>query len=467
MEYHNFLKNKTQLSGQFGFKPTFIPDRVFDFQKALIEWSVEKGRGAIFADCGLGKTLIQLAWAENVIRKENGPVLVITPLAVGHQTVTEGEKFGIEAIKSSNGKFPSGAKIIVTNYERLHYFDARHFVGVVCDESSILKNFDGATRAAITEFMRTQKYRLLCTATAAPNDYIELGTSSEAVGELGHIEMLQRFFKANDDSYAQGGGASGRTRFSGPESFVGKFRFRGHAERDFWRWICSWSRALRKPSDMGFNDGDFQLPPLETRQHVVKTETPPDEYLFTLPACGLAEQRSERRRTLNERCELTAEIHNTCGESSLAWCHLNSEGDLLAKLIPDSEQLSGDDSDERKEEVFAAFQAGKLRVLITKPTIAGFGLNFQHCARQTFFPSHSFEQWYQAVRRSWRFGQKKKVVVDVISSDGEASVLANLERKSEAASKMFDQIVSLMGQELNIKAINNHVKKQKIPTWLS
>lgn len=463
--YREFLAAKSQLSGRFGFKPTVIPDAAFDFQKTLIEWAVEKGRGAIFADCGLGKTLIQLAWADNVVQKTNGRVLIITPLAVGHQTVREGIKFGIEAVRSTDGSL-NGTKIAVTNYERLHYFNPNDFEGVVCDESSILKNFDGATRAAITEFMRTRKHRLLCTATAAPNDYIELGTSSEAVGELGYMDMLLRFFKSNDNSYARGGGAQGRTRWSGDKSFGGKFRFRGHAEKDFWRWICSWSRAIRKPSDMGFDNGAFELPPLETRQHIVKANTPHPEHLFTLPACGLAEQRSERRRTLNERCELAAAIHNGCDEPSIGWCHLNSEGDLLTKLIPDAEQVSGDDSDERKEEIFDAFQTGKVRVLITKPTIAGFGLNFQHCARQTFFPSHSFEQWYQAVRRSWRFGQKNKVIVDVISSEGEANVLLNLQRKSLAAEKMFEHIVSLMGRELNIKAENLHTKKQKTPAWL-
>lgn len=455
-EYADFLAAKMQLSGRFGFKPKFLPAFLFDFQKALVEWSVEKGRAAIFADCGLGKTPIQLVWAENVVRETNGRVLIITPLAVGPQTIREADKFGISAARSSDGSFPlTKEKIIVTNYERLHYFNPNDFEGVVCDESSILKNFDGATRAAITEFMRTRKYRLLCTATAAPNDYIELGTSSEAVGELGFTDMISRFFKKE-----------GSTTTRSDEHRAGVWRFRGHAERDFWRWICSWSRAIRKPSDMGFEDGAFQLPPLETRQHVVEAKTPHEEFLFSMPACGLAEQRSERRRTLNERCELAAEIHNMCGEPSIGWCHLNSEGDLLTKLIPDSEQVSGDDPDERKEEVFSAFESGKLRVLITKPTIAGFGLNFQHCARQTFFPSHSFEQWYQAVRRSWRFGQKKKVVVDVISSEGEASVLANLQRKSDAAEKMFERIVALMGRELNIQQVNNHTQKESLPAWL-
>src|ERR1017187_4818971 len=460
--YEKFLSDKTQLSGDFGFTPSFLPDCLFDFQKALTEWAVKKGRGAIFADCGLGKTLIQLVWAENIVRESNRPVLILTPLAVGHQTVKEAAKFGIEAMRSSDGKFPDGARIIVTNYERLHYFKAEDFSGVVCDESSILKNFDGTTRAAITEFMRTRKYRLLCTATAAPNDYVELGTSSEAVGELGHIDMLHRFFKAND-TFVKVGGA----QWSESKSFGGKFRFRGHAERDFWRWICSWSRAIRKPSDLGFNDAKFKLPKLETRQHIVKALTPHKEFLFALPAHGLAEQRDERRRTLNERCELAASMLNEEKSSALGWCHLNAEGDLLDKLVLDSVQVSGDDPDERKEEVFSAFESGKIRVLIKKPTIAGFGLNFQHCARQTFFPSHSFEQWYQAIRRSWRFGQKHKVVVDVISSEGEANVLLNLQRKTEAAEKMFEMIVSLMGRELQIQQHNTHTQKQKVPLWLS
>lgn len=455
-DYKKFLAGKTQLSGRFGFKPNFIPDFLFDFQKALVEWSVEKGRGAIFADCGLGKTPMQLVWAQNVVQETNGRVLIITPLAVGHQTVREGDKFGILCARSSDGSLPStGEKIIVTNYERLHYFNPNDFEGVVCDESSILKNFDGVTRAAITEFMRTRKYRLLCTATAAPNDYIELGTSSEAVGELGFSDMLSRFFKKH-----------GSTTSRSDEHRAGVWRFRGHAEKDFWRWICSWSRAIRKPSDLGFEDGDFKLPHLETRQHIVKANTPPDGYLFSMPACGLAEQRSERRRTLNERCELAAMIHNSCGEASIGWCHLNSEGDLLTKLIPNAEQVSGDDPDEKKEEIFQAFETGQVRVLITKPTIAGFGLNFQHCARQTFFPSHSFEQWYQAVRRSWRFGQKKIVVVDVISSEGEANVLQNLQRKSLAAEKMFERIVALMGRELQIHTQETHTKKSKVPQWL-
>jgi hypothetical protein len=455
MEYKGFLDSKRQLSGNFGFDPIWMPDDCFDFQKMLIEFALVKGRGAVFADCGLGKTLMQLVWAENVVRHSNGRVLIITPLAVSHQTVKEAEKFGIESVRSGDGKYPTSAKIIVTNYERLHYFDCNDFAGVVCDESSILKNFDGAIKAAITEFMRTRKYRLLCTATSAPNDFIELGTSSEAIGELGFMDMLGRFFKK-----------AGSTTSRKDETRAGTWQFRGHAERDFWRWVCSWSRAIRRPSDLGFSDANFALPELITRQHIVKSSVPNPEYLFDIPARGLAEQRAERSRSVVDRCEKAAECATSHSDAVIAWCYLNREGDMLTKMIPDSVQVSGKDSDERKEECFKAFESGEIRALVTKPTIAGFGLNWQHCHRQTFFPSHSFEQWYQAIRRCWRFGQLQNVEVDVISSEGEANVLANLQRKAVAADAMFDNLVSFMWDELKIQQADNHKTKEEIPTWL-
>lgn len=455
MTYEAFLANKRQLGGNYGFEPLMIPDAAFPFQRALIEFATTKGRAAIFADCGLGKTLIQLAWAENVALKTKGRVLILTPLAVSHQTEAEAAKFDIPCERSPDGKL-GYSPIIVTNYERLHYFKPEDFQGVVCDESSILKNFDGARKAAITEFMRTRPYRLLCTATAAPNDFIELGTSSEALGELGFQDMLGRFFKKE-----------GATMSRSDEYRSGVYRFRGHAERDFWRWVCSWSRAVRCPEDLGFDGDGFKLPRLLTRQHIVKARTANPEFLFDLPACGLAEQRNERKRTLHERCEMAAELICAHRAAAVGWCHLNAEGDLLTRLIPGAVQVKGDDSDEAKEEAFRAFESGKVRVLITKPTIAGFGLNWQHCAHQTFFPSHSFEQWYQAIRRCWRFGQKRDVVVDVVSSEGEAAVLANLTRKAEAAERMFEALVQFMRDELFIVSTDNHNHKTNLPPWLS
>jgi hypothetical protein len=452
MDYREFLESRSQLENNYGFEPLWIHDGLFDFQKALVKWSIKKGRSAIFADCGLGKTPMQLVWAENVVRETNKPVLILTPLSVSGQTVREGVKFGVECFRSQDGSIPG--KIVVTNYERLHYFNPNDFVGAVCDESSILKNFDGATKDAITEFMRRLPYRLLCTATAAPNDYIELGTSSEALGEMGCADMLSRFFKR----YQQ---------FCRIQNIGGQgWRMRGHAERDFWRWVVSWARAVRTPSDMGFDDGPFLLPPIKVSEHVIKANRPRDGWLFDVPAVGLKEQREERRRTLTERCEKAAEIVSGTDAPAVMWCHLNDEGDFLEKLVPGSVQVAGKDSDDKKEEAFTAFQNGQVRVIVTKPTIAGFGLNWQHCAHETFFPSHSFEQWYQAIRRCWRFGQKNSVQIDVISSEGESGVVANMQRKSDAADAMFKRLVELMNNELRIQKENLYVKKAEVPKWL-
>jgi hypothetical protein len=454
LDYHSFLEQKAQLAPDAGFNPVWLPDFLFDFQSALTELGVRKGRFALFADCGLGKSPMQLVWAENIVRKTNKPVLLLTPLAVSGQTVREAEKFGIEATRSNDGTVHRG--ITVTNYERLQYFTPSDFAGVVCDESSILKNFDGVRKAAITEFMRTVPYRLTCTATAAPNDYIELGTTSEALGYLGYMDMLSKFFK-NDQR-----GVHPNSVWGG-----GKWRFRGHAERDFWRWICSWARALRKPSDLGFDDGPFVLPQLITREHVVKTKARRDGMLWEVPATTLQEQREERRRTLRERCELAASLVAGTGRPAVMWCHLNPEGDLLTKLIPGAVQVSGSDPDEAKEEKFLAFVSGEARVLVTKATIAGWGLNWQHCAHQTVFPSHSFEQYYQCVRRSWRFGQTSAVTVDMVTSEGEAGVLANLQRKAAAMDQLFARLVDVMNNELALERANPFKLPEDMPTWLS
>lgn len=452
-DYRGFLDRKTHLGNQSGFSPLFMPDFLFPFQRALTTWALEKGRCAIFADCGLGKTPMQLVWAQNVVEKTCKPVLVLTPLSVGAQTVREAEKFGIEAKQSRDGQV--AAPITITNYQQLHKFDWKQFGGVVCDESSILKSVDGAIKSQVTDFMRKLPYRLLCTATAAPNDYIELGTSSEALGDLGFMDMLNRFFKKSEQTMSR------REEFRS-----GLYRFRGHSEKDFWRWICSWARAVRKPSDIGFPDDAYRLPELQAVEHIITARTSNPDFLFDMPAVGLAEQRSERRRTINERCELAASLINATNKPAVAWCHLNEEGHMLEKMIPGAVEVEGNDSDEFKEETFDAFASGQIRVLVSKPIIAGFGLNWQHCAHQTFFPSHSFEQWYQAIRRCWRFGQKQPVRVDVISSEGEAGVLANLNRKAHQAEQMFAKLVELINNELRIEKTNKHNTKQTNPSWL-
>jgi hypothetical protein len=321
-DYGAFLLAKSQAGADSGFAPVWMPDALIDFQQSLAEWAIRKGRAANMADCGLGKTLMGLTWASNVARKTGKPVLYLTPVAVAPQTIREGEKFGIECRHSRDGN--SSGHIVVTNYEKLHLFSAADFSGVVCDESSILKSFAGQRRGEITSFMRKVPYRLLQTATAAPNDYIELGTSSEALGYMGYMDMLNRFFKNDLNNSAQG-------RMRGE---VIKWRLKGHAEQPFWRWVCSWARATRRPSDLGFDDARFVLPPLHEVEHLIEVNSLADGMLFALPAVGLKEQREERRRTVQERCEKVASLVNHTGQPAIVWCHLNDEGDLLEKLIP-------------------------------------------------------------------------------------------------------------------------------------
>ncbi len=463
MNYEDFIEGKSQLTGDSGFEPVFIPDCLFPFQKSLLQWSIRKGRSATFADCGLGKSIIQLSWAQNIVEHTNKPVLILTPLAVASQTVREGEKFGIECKQSRDGQINS--KIVITNYQQLGKFNWQDFGGAACDESSILKNFDGQIKNQITDFMRKLPYRSLYTATAAPNDYIELGTSSEALGELGYMDMLARFFKNAQNSlhpsvYRHRGMDFQKLNESA------KWRFRGHAERDFWRWVCSWARAVRKPSDLGFSNDGFILPKLETVEHIVKANSTSAGYLFDLPAVGLAEQRAERRRTMQERCEMAARLICDTKKPAIAWVHLNDEGKLVEKLIPGAVEVDGNDSDEFKEETFDAFTKGQIRVIVSKGVIAGYGLNWQHCAHQTFFPSHSFEQFYQCVRRSWRFGQKNPVRVDVIASEGEQGVLSNLNRKAAQAETMFAKLVELINNELRIEKHNTDNTQLSKPKWL-
>lgn len=448
--YQEFIRSRSDIGTCSGFDPVFMPDFLFDFQRHLVEWAVRKGRAAIFADCGLGKTPMQLVWAENVHRKTGKPVLIVTPLAVSFQTVEEARKFGIEAGQSREGKI--GSSIVVTNYERLHYFDPSAFGGVVCDESSAIKNFASKRKQLVTEFMRGMNYRLLCTATAAPNDFFELGTSSEALGYLGFRDMITTFFKQETKKDYLGWGRT-------------KYRFRGHAEHPFWRWVCSWARAIRRPSDLGFDDTRFQLPPLNENEVILQTMKCRVGQLFATPARSLEEQREERRTTVDERCEHVTESVNG-HRPAVVWCHLNIEGDLLAKMIPDALQVKGSMSDELKEERLLAFAKGQLRVLVTKPKIGCWGLNWQHCSDVFMFPSHSFEQYYQAVRRCWRFGQQNPVNVNVVATEGEAGVMKNLQRKAKQADDMFSNLVSGMVNELHLDSSDLFTKQESIPSWL-
>ena len=423
-------------------------------------------------------TPMQLVWAENVVRKTNKPVLILTPLAVSQQTVREGEKFGIECIRSQDGKV-GNARIVVTNYERLHYFEASEFAGVVCDESSILKSFNGQTRKRITRFMCKHPYRLLCTATAAPNDYVELGTSSEALGALSHSEMLKRFFQQLDDK----GQKRERKQQEDAEALldidpnyyrklayrvaqtIGQWRLKHHAIKHFWRWVASWAMACRKPSDLGFNDDRFILPSLNERDHVIIPDSPPPGKLFNVSAIGLREERVERKRTLMQRCGFVRELVDH-DRQAVIWCHMNAEGDMLEDMIDDAEQVAGRTPDERKIELYEAFQHGDIRVLVIKPKIGAWGLNWQHCNHIVTFASHSYEQYYQSVRRCWRFGQTRPVDLDVIATEGEIRVLGNMRRKAKQADSMFTAVVKEMHNAERIARDNGHIKKEEVPGWL-
>lgn len=450
-EYRSFVEAKTHLAGEFGFDPIYENPNCYDVQNHLIRWACRQGRAATFADCGLGKTLMQLVWAENVYRKTNKPVLILAPLSVSSQTVDEAEKFGIEAVRSQDGTIPPGKGIICTNYERMHHFDADQFAGIVCDESSILKNFDGKIKAGIVDMMRKIKYRAMYTATPSPNDYTELGNTSEALGDMAYMTMIETFFKSNDDTLH-------------PAHIGQAWRFKGHAEQHFWRWVSSWARAIRKPSDMGFSDDGWVLPDLIEVRHEIQSHAL-DGQLFAMPVRGLAMERDERKATVTPRCELAAELLSQ-HDSGVAWCHLNAEADLVAEILAGAVNLSGSDKDEVKEEKFAAFKSGEIKYLVTKPKIAALGVNWQHSAACTYFDDYSYEQYYQAVRRFWRFGQKRPVTVHQIGTTSLANVASSRKRKAEAADVMFSQMMEHMIAAQKHRQIFTDTETVSIPSWL-
>jgi hypothetical protein len=444
-DYQAFIQRKSQCGGMTGFEPVWMPDFLFDFQRNLVDWSIRKGRAALFCDCGLGKSPMQLTWAENVCRKENGKSLIIAPLAVSAQTEREGEKFGIDCKQSRIGK-PMD-RITVTNYEQLHRFNPADFVAVVCDESSILKNYSGKLRTEIIAFMQRVKYRLLCSATPSPNDYTELGNSVEALGISRRVEMLANYFihDAGD---------------------TGKWRIKGHGANPFWRFVVSWARAVKSPSDLGFDNGKFTLPPLTYEMHVLKS-TPLSGYLFPIAAVTLDDQRQERRETIEERCGLVAEIANRNNEPFAAWCSLNSESEMMAKMINGAVEITGRHPDEERAEAMLAFSRGEIRAIVSKPSLCGHGMNWQHCRNTSFFPSHSHEQFYQAIRRFWRFGQTEPVTAHIVTTEAESAVLQNLMEKEKRAEEMFSAIVANMKEFYSsAKSLYEPQKAMEIPQWL-
>jgi hypothetical protein len=427
--YEDFLAAKAVAAPATGIKkiPT-LSRHLFPFQRDIVRWALLRGRAAIFADCGLGKTLMQLEWAKHV----PGRVLILTPLAVAQQTVREGEKFGIPAVYARHGA-DSGAKITVANYEMLEHFDPSNFDGVVLDESSILKSYDGATRTRIIEAFNGTRFRLACTATPAPNDFMELGNHAEFLDAMTRAEMLAMFF-VHDGGETQ------------------QWRLKGHAERDFWRWVCSWAVSLRTPSDLGYDDAGFNLPPLRYHDRIVPSP-PSDGQLFAMQARSLVERLGARRASVDARVAECAQLVNKTPGSWVVWCHLNAESEALTRAIPGAVEIRGSDDSDHKAQAMLDFAASKIRVLVTKPRIAGFGMNWQHCHRMAFVGlSDSYEQFYQAVRRCWRFGQKSPVDAYCISAETEGAVAANLKRKDADADRMARAMVAHM-HDLNEAAL--------------
>lgn len=428
MTYREFLASKAIADSPSG-RPVAVDalnTRLFDFQKIITRWALHRGRAALFADCGLGKTAMQLEWAVNV----KGRVLIVAPLAVAQQTIREGEKFGIEVSYAKTQDEAKGA-IVITNYERLEGFTARGWAGVVLDESSILKSHDGKTRTAIIDMFSRTPYRLACTATPAPNDYMELGNHAEFLGVMSRAEMLSTFF------IHDGGDTS-------------KWRLKGHAQDHFWRWLASWACMVSKPSDLGFSDEGFKLPALNIKTHTLDSETWNKDALFPMPATTLQEQRKVKRNSLEDRVLACAElVSESKARPWIVWCELNDEGDRLQQELAHSVQVAGADSMEDKETRLAAFSRGDTGVLISKGSICGWGMNWQHCNNMAIINlSHSYEQLYQVIRRCWRFGQKKPVNVHLFLMDTELAILQNIQRKQKEADAMADNMARFLNESM-------------------
>ena len=450
-DYTNFLENKKHLLGSFGFEANYIPEMAFDFQAEIIKRATLKGRMAVFADTGLGKTLIQISLAQNIVNHTKGKVLILTPLAVAFQFILEAEKLGITDIEySKDGTYNSS--IVICNYERLHYFNKEDFAGVILDESSILKNFDGKIKQEVTTFVKKIPYRFLSTATPSPNDFIELGTSSEALGYMGYTDMLGKFFKNNNNSID-------------PKHAGEKWYLKPHAETDFFAWVNQWAIMVKMPSDLGFSDEKYILPELKINTHAIKNNSllalDGQVQMFNKTAKGFNEVRHEVKQTINERCAKAVELAK--GKTSVYWCNLNDESKELSRLDPEAVVIIGSQSMEKKEQILLDFAQGKIKRIITKAKMTGMGLNWQHCNHSVFFPTYSYEQYYQSLRRFWRFGQKREVTIDMVVSDGQEGVLESLQTKTKKAIELHTNLTNEVNSSFEhiTKEFNKEVKLPK------
>lgn len=439
MDYADFIKSKALAQIPTGFEPRGIGSHLFDFQAAIVEWACKRGRAAIFADTGLGKTAMQAEWARQVAAQTGGRVLILAPLCVAQQTVEEEAKFGTK-IKYCRKESQTSGDIIITNYEMVEHFDVADYAGIVLDESSILKSHDSKTRARIISMFDKTPYRLSCTATPSPNDHMELGNQAEFLGVMTAVEMLAMFF-------VHDGGDTGQ------------WRLKGHGKQRFWEWMSTWAVCIRNPSDLGFDGSRYILPGLQMHEHVIDVHDALPGQLFSGIAQTLTERRDAKRQSMNERVKIAADLvaHD---RPAIVWCHLNDESKALAAAIPGSVEVTGSMTADEKESAIMAFTHGEKRVIVTKPSIAGFGMNWQHCADMVFAGlDDSFESFYQAVRRCYRFGQSEVVNVHLVSSSAEGAVKANLQRKQEQAIDMADSMVSHM-RELTKQTIKGAVMEK-------
>jgi len=438
MNYQKFIGEKLRLHQACGIDDSNVDTHaLFPHQSALVKWAARKGRSAIFADTGLGKTRMQLVWADTIHRVTGSDVLILAPLSVAEQTVEEGAEIGIN-VTHARYQYQCHGGINITNYDRLHQFDTEKFNSVVLDESSIIKHHDSKTLAILMEAFAHTDYRLCATATPAPNDWTELGTHAEFLGICTQAEMLSEYF-VHDAAKTQ------------------DWRLKGHAKEDFWRWVASWGAMIRSPSDLGFDGSAYDLPPLTVNQITVKSDANAGVgELFAKDAQTLSERRQARRESLRHRVEECAKMVNASDQPWVIWCELNAEGDALKEAIPDAVEIRGSDKTEHKESALSDFAHGKIRVLISKPKIAGFGLNWQHCAHVAFIGvTDSFEAYYQAVRRCWRFGQQRPVSVYLFASDLEGAVRENLLRKEKDAIAMLDALSIETRSALNDEVLGN------------
>lgn len=418
MSYESFVASKLGRHMPTGItEDVHLPRDLFPHQRALTAWALRRGRAAIFADTGLGKTRIELAWGRAIARHTGKPVLIITPLAVAQQTAAEGAAMDIEVtICRDAADVRPGVNVI--NYDRLHRLDCSVFGGVAPDESSIIKHHDAKTFSLLCEAFRETPFKLPCTATPAPNDWTELGTHAEFLGVCTRQEMLAEFF-CHD----------------GAETQV--WRLKGHARRAFWMWVASWGALIQSPADLGFDASAYELPPLHLHEHHVEVESDPGAMLFSLEAQTLSERRDARRASMGQRVAACAAAVNADRQPWVVWCDLNAEGDALTRAIDGAVQIAGSDNTEDKESRLIGFARGEFRVLVSKPSICGWGLNWQHAARMAFVGvTDSYEAYYQAVRRCWRFGQTRPVHVHIFASTLEGAVVANLKRKERDALAM-------------------------------